>query len=169
MTNLLDEIKARCNEVGECWEKITKAKTNHRRKHPLIGLGGKPVLARRVAYEQAKGPIKPGYKLVPHCGNEECINPEHQKQVTGKQSSRIGGVNGRGSATRSAKLAAARRGTPGLSKITMEIAREIRDSEEKLSVLGARHGIDPSRVAQIQRGEGWKDYSTPWAGLGSRT
>jgi hypothetical protein len=169
MTMDLQTIQRRCQECGECWEWRSDGKTDHHKRHPQIKVAGKVLLVRRVAYELVHGQIKDGLRIVPHCGNPRCINPAHQKAVTESQKGKAAGARGAFSnPARGRKIALHRRQADGV-KLTLEQAQEIRASDESGPVLAQRYGVHKSRVNQIKRGMGWKDYSNPFAALGSRT
>ncbi len=42
-----------------------------------VRLGGKTVLAHRVAYERAHGPLPPGMNALHSCDTPACVNPDH--------------------------------------------------------------------------------------------
>jgi DNA-binding transcriptional regulator YiaG len=158
----LDDIHARCDEVGECWEIRSDVKSRNRRKHPQVFQDGKCVLVRRLAYELHRGELSSARYLVPRCGNEVCINPQHQKALTKRENaSRTGKISSRAPG-RPQKIAATKRKR---SKLTPEAIKEIREGEHKQGVLAQRHGISQSMVSQIQRGKAWRDNSSPFAGL----
>lgn len=158
----LEDIRARCDEVGDCWEIRSSVKTRTRRKHPLLFQDGKSVLARRLAYELHKGELSATRYLVPRCGNDVCINPEHQKALTKRENASRTGKISSAAVGRAEKIALARRKK---SKLTKEAVQDIRASDEAQDVLAARHGISQSMVSQIQLGKSWRDVSSPFAGL----
>ncbi len=159
-------IRARCVECGTCWEFITGAKTEHHRRHAHAKHEGKQVIVRRLAYELANGPIKQGLRIVTTCGNPYCVNPAHQSALTESQKGKRAAENGAfaSPARRHAVAQAARK----RGKLTPEQAQEIRYSTESGPVLAEKYGINKSRINSIKRGEGWRDYSNPFAGLGAR-
>jgi hypothetical protein len=160
----LDLLRMRCRVCGECWEYLTDAVTEHHRRHPQIKHAGKMQLVRRVGYELARGHIKPTLRIVPFCGNPYCVNPAHQRGVTESQKGRMAAKRGAFSnPDRGRKIAEARRLTR--AKLTPEQAQAIRESEESGPVLAERYGINKSRVNAIKRGDAWKDYRSPFAGL----
>lgn len=160
----LTAIKARSRVCGECWEYITAAKTEHHRRHPQVKHNGEHHLVRRLAYELKRGSVQPHLKIVPFCDNPYCINPEHQKAMTESQKGRRAANRGAfSSPARAKKIAESRRKV--LAKLTPEQAREIRESDESGPTLSERYGINKSRVNAIKRGDAWKDYSSPFAGL----
>jgi len=161
----LKTLKFRCNVVGECWEFRTDAKSVLRKHHPMAKVDGKPKLMRRHAYELVRGSLDGC--LAPFCENPACINPAHQKVMTIAQRNKLGGKAAANSPTRGAKVAQTKR-ERGLTKIDIDIAHAIRASEEASDVEAARYGIDPSLVTKIRRGQGWKDYTNPFSGLGAR-
>jgi hypothetical protein len=163
----LEEIKARCEEIGECWEWKTKARSRAGLTHPHMRTekGGPPKLVRRVAYELHTGKPLPADRYpVPKCGNPFCIRPEHQKALTQAEKDRRTGKIAGASQTRSASIARAWRES-GRTTMTLEKAAEIRAAEGSLKALGARFGISASMVGAIKRGEYWRDHADPFAGL----
>jgi len=159
----LDDIRVRCEECGECWHWIGYGGLGGR--HPQIKMpDGKAKLVRRLAFEAWRGQIKLGLRVLATCGDPRCINPEHQRAMTESQKGKRAAARGAfSSPARGAKIAASRRGTH--AKLTLEQALEIRMSEESGPALSERYGIHRSRVNAIKRGEAWRDYGNPFAGL----
>jgi hypothetical protein len=153
-----------CEEVGECVHWRSDAKSELRKRHPLIACNGKPVLVRRVLYERAKGELKAGMYLVPRCGDRYCVNPEHQRAINEKQKSLIGAKAAANSPTRAGTTARSKRAL-GQTRITEAIAAEIRASDEMPTAIGKRLGCDPTQVIRIRRGVAWRDYTNPFIGL----
>jgi len=102
--------------------------------------------------------------LVSSCEDKLCVNPAHLSISTqskiGQKAAKLGAYS---SKARSAKISAARRIG---SKMTIELAQEIRQSPATNIVLALKHGVSKSLVGQIKRGCIWKDYATnPFSGL----
>ena len=160
----LDQIKDRCRQCGDCWEWIGHAGSSG--NHPQAKIDGKVRLVRRYAYELSGREIRPDRKLSCSCENKKCINPQHMLALTESQKGKRAAARGAFSnPARGKKIADGRRKT---GKLTMEQAMEIRMSEESGPTLAARFGINRSLVGCIKRGERWKDYTNPFAGLGAR-
>lgn len=47
------------------------------RGYPVMKFQGRTRLARRVFYEQTKGVLQPGERVVMDCGERKCVNPSH--------------------------------------------------------------------------------------------
>jgi hypothetical protein len=156
----LEMIRERCTHCGECWE-------YHGRRHPQVKHEGQHKLLRRLIYELHHGkPIQEGRRILPTCGNVLCVAPDHIKAMTESQKGKQAAARGAfSSPVRGKRIAEQRRLT--LAKLTLEQAQEIRCSSESGPVLAERFGINKSRVNAIKRGDAWKDYSSPWAGLGA--
>ena len=160
-------MRLRCRECGDCLEWISTATTRHAQKHPLIKFEGKPQLVRRVMYTLSGRIIQPGRVILADCGNERCVNPEHQVQLYESQKCQRAAAAGSYSRPgRRAAIAMARRAS-GKLKLTIETAREIRASSETEIVLAERYGISRTTVGHIRRGRLWKEYgaANPFAGL----
>jgi hypothetical protein len=121
-------------------------------------------LVRRAVFVLNGGVLNPRVPVEMTCGEKLCINPAHMKASTcsaiGKKAGARGAWSGK---ARAAKIAAAKRAKH--AKLNIELAREIRLSDEPTQVLVARHGVDRSLINGIRAGTRWKDYSSPFAGL----
>lgn len=47
------------------------------RGYPVMRYNGKTRVARRVFYEEAKGPVPEGHRVVMDCGERACVNADH--------------------------------------------------------------------------------------------
>lgn len=161
----LDDIKARCEEEGECWHWKHYGGVNG--NYPQARIGGKWHNVRRMTWEAANGPIRKGLRIVPCCGNRRCINPDHMKALTESQKSKLAAKRGAfSSPVRGAAISRAQRGKR--SKLTDACAADIRASIEPAPVLAERYGVSTSLVHSIRRGNRWREYTaSPFAGLGA--
>jgi hypothetical protein len=163
----LDDIKARCEEVGNCWiwqgavsatgYPITKAS----------GVRSGCLLVRRLAVELDGRPAKPRQPVLASCGDKLCCNPACLKpsnaSAVGKAAAKAGAWK---TLARRAKIAKAQREKVG--KLTQEIVTEVKTSHESTRVIAKRLGINRRRVVDIRNGRAWIDYSNPFAQLGAR-
>lgn len=92
--------------------------------------------AHRWAFLQSFEPT-PGLVLDHLCGNRDCVNVAHLEEVTHLENVR----RGRG------------------SKLSVEKAREIRESGERVEVLAARFGVTPSTIKKVRRGLTWSEVA----------
>jgi hypothetical protein len=157
-------VYAKCVEVGDCriW---TGKKTDT--GYPRMSRRGRWFIVRREFAE-----LKLGRKLEPRevasckCGDPACLEWGHIRVVDIQQVRAEAGAAGKYSTpTKAIRLALAKRRS---AKIDMETAREIRESSEASEVEAAKHGISPSMVRRIRANQKWRDYSSPFAGLGAR-
>ncbi len=157
----METLLARTVEVGECreWQGYVGNGV------PQVSHQGKVVAVRRLMLELQGRTLRPGDHAGCSCGNSLCV--QHIVQRTHAQHARAMSKSpARSELARAAKLAQHARAHR--AKITMEIAREIRCSPDSGPVLAARYGIDKGLVSRIRRNEAWREFSSPFAGLGSR-
>lgn len=160
-------IQSRCIECGDCWHFLKRRMTESTKRHPLMSIGGKVLLVRRVAYEEAHGPIPAGKNIVPICGDPRCVNPKHQKQMTFAEVGRLAAKNG--AYSNPARGKAISEAIAHRRKLSPEAIAEIKASDTPSRELAAKFGVNKSLIPRIRRGDSHKDYSNPWAGLGART
>lgn len=158
-------ILSNCEEIGDCliWQRSVNADGNPQYR-PMYADMSK--LVRRTMFRLNGGTIGHRVPLGSHCGDKRCVHPDHHykssMQAAARKAAKKGAFSG---PAKCAKIAAMKRRTE--AKLTMEIAREIRMSEESGPVLGARYGVDASLIRGIKNGTRWKEYSgsNPFAGL----
>lgn len=151
----LDEIKARCEEVGDCLEWTGYFERGNPRS------AGRSV--RFTVYELVNGPVaKDRTKVVTvKCGNPKCVNPDHlirtTKSVVAK---RVGSLG----LTQKRRISEGRRKQSTL--LTMEIAREVRESTLPAKEEAKLRGISWHMVYKIRAHQAWREYdSNPFVGL----
>lgn len=160
----LEDIKARCEEVGECW--IWQGTLLHKR-FPIAKVKNVCIYAKREAWSAHHGkPVPDGMCVVNRstkCNDPLCCNPDHLTVATRLQVLQKVVADGKlHTNTIKAKIAVARRAN---SKLSDEAVAEIRFGDESVAVLAARHGISEAYGYMIRRGDSRKDYSSPWRGL----
>lgn len=149
----LDRVLLNCQEDGDC----------------LIWTGGNNSIGipkirntsgRRVMWELKNGEIPPGMLVSTTCGHPACL--EHLALST---KSEIVTRSHERPHTKARVTASNRRAArKSRAKITIDIARDIRASDETGLAIAARLGISNSLVSLVRRGKGWVEPS-PFAGL----
>lgn len=161
----LDRLRARCVEVGDCWEWQGYFTSTGQ---PGVRWHSNNTSARRVALQLVNPtPPEPGqdYALCT-CGNPRCINPKHARWASKSECMLAGHrKNLRSDLPRAAKIAATQRATR--AKITMAQAQDIRTSTDTLVQLAARYGISRNYVSRIRAHQAWRDYTSPFIQLGA--
>jgi len=152
----LDDVKARCEEVGNCWE--WQLGYQNKGRTPAAAYGKIRLGARRLAWMLANGPLPEGWVVVSTCGNYRCVNPEHikimpERQARSKLSSKPI------SSARRAKIIATRRARHGVAP---EIRVAALEMEGSCVTVGAALGIGASTVSKIRRSA---PANNPWFGL----
>lgn len=156
-------IKSLCAEDCDClvW---TRSCCNG---HPAMRVGTKTNLVRRVLWTELHGEIPAGHIVHMTCTTPKCVQPEHLELTTykklGKQLGALGIMSG---PVRSAAIARAKRKTHG--KLSDEAVRDIRNSDEPGRVLAERHGVSQAHVSKVQKHKAWREFSSPFNGLGAR-
>lgn len=112
---------------------------------------GKNMLAHRLAWKLAHGPIPKGKQVCHKCDNPPCCNPEHLFLGTAKMNARDSIAKGR-MAEHMANLAVITR-FRRTRKLTEEQAEQIRSSDDKLAVLAERYGVSVPCVSMIRSGK----------------
>lgn len=122
---------------------------------PMASLGEPrmPTSVRRVIWSIKRKPLHHNQTVKPTCGNWACIQYEHMKVVNGRTEAQIGSKKTR---IHAMNIANGLRKTKG--KLTMEIAREARQSTLSAAKFAAMHGVTKEAISAIRRGETWKEY-----------
>ncbi len=146
--SLADKIKAgvKRGEPDECWE---WQKNRIKRGYGQLGHMGKALMAHRVAWEVAFGPIPEGLQVCHSCDNPPCCNPAHLWLGTQADNNRDMVAKGR-----------ARKGPPFgetsyRSKLSAQQVALIRSLPKNTNwaALSRTMGVTRNTVAKIARGE----------------
>lgn len=159
----MENIHARCQKVGDCWEwtvptdgRVPVLRYNgSRRLHPV----------RRAVMTLKEKPID-GLLVICTCRNPVCVNPAHLKAVTRAHLQKMTADETQygKSIARSAALAAARRKQSGLV-LSEERVAELRASGLTSRAAAKEFGCSQSAAWQAMSGRTWKDYRAPFAGM----
>jgi hypothetical protein len=148
-------------EYGDCILWNGAVTTTGHGIYKKYGCGCK--LVRREMYALTKGDLIPREPIDTICGERLCLNPAHLIRSTiSRIALKAGALGAWSKKTRCAKIAHTKRKS---AKLTIEIAREIRLSQDTGPVLAKRFGVNRSLVNNIKRGLAWRDYSNPFSGL----
>lgn len=136
----------------DCWLWTASSKNNK------AGYGSiwdkeqqKNLLAHRVSYELANGPIPAGKVVMHTCDNPKCVNPRHLMLGTDKQNGEDKARKGR-----SARNIFFGEQNPK-SKLTLEQVRFIRQHPEmKHTELADLFGLSPNCIRGVRIGRTWK-------------
>jgi hypothetical protein len=148
----IDSLMKRTVKVSECLEF-----TGHicEAGYGLVWHGGKNRLAHRVSFELHNAPIMNEQHVMHSCDNRKCINPLHLE--LGSRVDNMQDMLAKGRANR------AHGQRHGMSKITAEIAAEIRrryvphGKENSSSAMAREFGVTQAAVSAVIRGITWKD------------
>jgi len=141
----LDDMKDRCEEVGECWEwqrHINSANV------PQINYMGQPQPARRLAWELANGPVPSGKSIKYTCGNFRCINPAHSKPML-PADILLANREGANEALRRARIAATKRRQMGVAPAVVAAVKS--DSTTLARILAQDLGVSESLVYKLRK------------------
>lgn len=152
---LIERIKARCRMDGGCWVWTGDLKHGKRIATPILNA----VNVRRYAYIHEMGEPRDKWRVVNHCGDPMCINPQHQRAMSPSAYTSRANKN----RIRSTWGAAISRGRSDfkLRPIVGEIRERLNAGETGISIA-ARYGISRSAVSDLKRGRTWREVS-PWA------
>jgi hypothetical protein len=160
----LDDIKARCEEVGDCWI-WQGAKDGHGR--PQARHQGKVVYVRRLARELADGkPMPPNLVAASKCGDPGCVSPECSVRTTTKGKAKLAAA--RGAYSDPAKIARTMLTRRAQSRIPDALVEQIRLAPGPCVRIAAETNVSVSHVKAIRRGAARRPISSPFAGLGAR-
>lgn len=155
-----------CHCCGEPWH-WTGRQYGH--ALPLMNVNKSMVSVRKTAYLANGGkPPGKGQLIVGLCENPACMNPElsglRTRQWVIKRAVAAGKIHTPAAA---AKIAAHRRGTGKLSGEAE--ADRIRSADPaEIQSLCTEIGISRQMAWRIRTGLSWRQYGSPWAGLGAR-
>lgn len=141
----VETLLAKCVPDGDCliWTGCTDG-----RGQPMAKHNKKRVQAKRLLLLLQGEKPKKGWYAVSMCGNRACMNPEHVKQVTQSEKTKLAYEMGR--LGRPDQLARIRMAS--VYKLTDLDVMEIRQSEESTRDIAARLGMNPKYLSRVRNG-----------------
>jgi hypothetical protein len=139
------------------WEKVDRRGPDdcwlwtggsHSRGYGQFGLGGRLVIASRLSYEWANGPIPDGMFVCHSCDNPPCVNPAHLWLGTPADNAADKAAKGRASSLAGASNPRA--------KLTDGDVRAIREDPRAPKAIAAEYGVSDTAVRFIKEGRTWR-------------
>lgn len=113
--------------------------------------------ARVVLWALAHGERPPlGHVLRTCCGNDWCVRVEHMRPISRANAPKEQARRGEFS-TPTSSAAAIARARSRRTKLSVESAREIRESAQTSAELAARFGVSKATVTAVRRGALWPE------------
>ncbi|MFQ6183614.1 HNH endonuclease signature motif containing protein [Sinorhizobium meliloti] len=125
--------------------------------HGQMGVGGRGIMAHRVAWMCHVGPIPDGLLVLHRCDTPGCVNHRHLFLGT-HQDNQADKVR-KGRQARGEKLSHPRASGEknGNSKLTAEQVLLIRELREPQRVTVSRFGVSQALISKIKRNEMWSN------------
>jgi len=143
------------SSVTGCWVWIA---SKNNKGYGVLGIGGIPTLAHRLAWELTYGPIQTGLCVCHRCDNPPCVNPSHLFLGTRADNMADSSRKGR-SGARTHPERIPRGSRSGLAKLVESDIVEIRralESGETCKAIAARYGVAKTTIDWIKRGQTWR-------------
>lgn len=140
----MKDVRFRIDAATGCWNCTSHQPGNA--GYPLALANGLRTTLHRQIYMQQTGRQLPTDVFVMHtCDNKMCINPAHLREGTAAD-------NMRDAANKDRMVHGERHHR---AKLTVDRARNIAHSDEKLRVLADRHGVSITAVHAVKHGKTW--------------
>jgi hypothetical protein len=159
---LIERIRLRCVECGDCWVWKGAAVED---KHPQIKVNGRVLSVRRALYEAMHGPVPADREVAATCETRKCVI-HAEPQTHSRIGRRVAKTGVYANPVRCANLANSKRTG---SRLDAEKVADIRYGGETLLAVAQRYGITEGYASRIRRNLNWKEYGSPFAGLGARS
>lgn len=155
--SLIERIRQRVIEEGECWNWTGALQTCG--STPTMKYNGTVMAVRRAIMLERGVPMGKG-RATYTCGNPMCVNPEHVgvRSIAAIQKRTIANLSAAQELIRGHNIAHALRKNKKHTRLSMEIAREIRAAEGTHLEIAKRYALDPADVSAIKRRRIWKEY-----------
>lgn len=133
--------------------------------HVQTTYGGRLVGVHRLAWEAFMGDIPDGLWVLHKCDTPNCCNPAHlylgtladnTKDAIDRNRMATGGRNG----ARLHPESVCRGDNSPHSKLTEEQVMKIKTDCRSSYLIAEEHGVNPSTIQRIRRGESWKHAAT---------
>lgn len=157
-----ESLKAKTVEEGDCWLWRGYSVKGLR---PQVFHAGKVVGVKRLVFTLLGKPPHPGHFIWSKCGNPLCINPDHfvvrrPSEHCNAMRKEFNSSTGRSFQRQRMTLTKQAQG-----KLDMDKVREIRASQESISVLAEKYAVSKALISKVRRGERWRDTTNPFLSL----
>lgn len=136
-------------KVEECWI-WTGAIVRGYGKLGVGGRNGGMVQAHRFSYQEFNGPIPDGMVVMHKCDVTACVNPDHL--TLGTQTDNMDDMRAKGRG----KAVGPKGERQHLARLTADIVREIRVSNEGETTLARRFGVHRDSIGNVRRRKTWR-------------
>lgn len=164
----LNDVKARCDEVGDCWiwRGSVQAGDVPAMRLPVAVDPQKRLVAVRRWVAENQGRVTQGLFATNSCQDKKCVCPDHIQLLSRKQLQKRAGKTMTKNQNPASKMARVRaRIRAGNIKIGPENAIAIRESDKPAEQWAQELGCSVSAIFRAKRGEVWKEYGNPFQGL----
>lgn len=161
MKELIERVRKRIDEVGDCWEWNGSMQSNS--ITPQMHYKNRVLPVRRILAAEMGLKIE-GMLVTCKCRNELCVNPDHLMVVT-RQKLSLMVAKRRNYNINPVTLKKLSDSSRRYAKLTPELAAEIREAEGVHRDIAARYGVSQPTVSSIKRGATWRDYTNPFSQL----
>ncbi len=140
----------------ECWP--WTGSTDRRYGHARMG--GRHIKAHRMSWTLANGEIPAGLVVCHRCDNPICVNPAHLFLGTHQENTDDKMRKGRNRPPRGTRNHIAK-----LDDDTVRAVREAHSLGTSVRALARIHGVNPTTMGRVVKGESWKHVSPAGADL----
>lgn len=164
MSELFDRVRARCNEVGDCWEWKGCLQSCH--TTPMINYKGRPQSVRRLLAKELDLPLTKKIATV-RCMNRLCVNPEHVQTLT-RKAMQVRTAKNHPSVMSPSRMMRIALKMRARAKLNMEQVQEIRrllEEGKTQRFIAGLFGVSQNCISRINREATWRDYSNPFLQL----
>lgn len=160
MSITVEWLQGKCAQDGDCliWK---GAMGGGNGCTPYGWHQGKVVNVRRQIWKDMGRSLGAKTYVIPKCGNPKCVCPDHlARRLAGPP------ADFSHSALTRIKIGAAMRRNH--AKLDREKVRAIRESGERVAVIADQYQVSVSLIYKVLANQSWREYSSPFVGLGAR-
>jgi hypothetical protein len=151
----LENLPMFCTEEGDCLLWNLSLNSTGKPQARLEGKSGS--LVQRYVYQTLMGKqLQPGRRITTRCQNPICVAPGCLFASTFSAILKRSYATGKRSTSDEYAARLGRHISAGKTKLTAEIAQQIRESEETGIALARKHGVNPDTIYRIRQGLSWR-------------
>lgn len=125
----------------------------HRQGYGSQRVGGRTVLAHRVAFERANGPIPNGLHVLHRCDNPPCVNPEHL--FLGSHQDNMDDRQRKGRTRTPEALCGSASSCARLTEVDAGVIRHLAECDVNQGRIARLYGVSQTMVSRIKLRKAW--------------